>query len=144
LALLIALVYIGAKGVKEFSMAQQLPFDYSIFKRALEITNPAERRAYLNKRPGYRKLSDEEFEKARALVITYLAEHTSISNREFRSLTQLDYDQAITFFKKMVTAGTLVRAGKTTSTRYSTGQTKKLAKNNNVGRNRRTINTRDP
>jgi hypothetical protein len=99
-------------------MAEQLPFDYSIFKRALAITSPAERRAYLNKRPGYRKLSDEECARARTLVISYLEEHTSISNREFRALTQLDYDQAITFFKKMVTAGILVRAGKTTSTRY--------------------------
>ena len=109
-------------------MAEQQPFDYSIFRRAREITNPAERRAFLNKRPGYRTLSEEEFDKARDLVLAYLAEHQSITNREFRALTKLDYDQAITFFKKMVTEGLLSRSGKTTSTRYFRKRKSKLVK----------------
>ena len=72
----------------------------------------------LVKRPGLKKLSDEEFETAKQLVVAFLADHQSIANREFRALTHLSYDQAITFFNKMIADGHLTRIGKTASTRY--------------------------
>ena len=72
----------------------------------------------LAKRPVLKKLSDEEFETAKELVIAFLAEHPSIANREFRALTHLSYDQAVTFFNKMIADGILTRVGKTTTTRY--------------------------
>jgi hypothetical protein len=72
----------------------------------------------LIKQPAFRKLSDEEYERAKELAVVYLAEHESIANRELRALTQLTYDQAVTFFNKMIADGILTRVGKTTSTRY--------------------------
>jgi hypothetical protein len=70
------------------------------------------------KRFGSRKLSDEEFERAKAIVLMYLAAHDSITNRDFRALTELNYDQAITCFNRMIADGHLIRVGKTTGTRY--------------------------
>ena len=74
--------------------------------------------ADLLKKPAFRKLSVEEYEKAKEMAVAYLAEHKSIANRELRALTQLNYDQAITFFNKMIADGMLTRVGKTTATRY--------------------------
>ena len=75
----------------------------------------------LKRQRATKELSDEEFARARELVARFLAEHPSIANREFRELTQLNYDQAVTFFNRMIAAGCLVRGGKTTSTRYAFG-----------------------
>jgi hypothetical protein len=65
-----------------------------------------------------RHLSAQEFARARAMVVAYLAEHDFITNRAFRALTQLTYDQAVSCFNKMIADGDLLRVGKTTSTRY--------------------------
>jgi len=70
------------------------------------------------KRPGRRKLTDEEFEGARAKVLAFLAAHDFIANREFRELTQLTYDQGVSFFNRMIANGNLVRVGKTTTIKY--------------------------
>jgi hypothetical protein len=67
---------------------------------------------------GTKKLSDEEFKAAKKMVMAYLAYHTSITNREFRALTQLNYDQAVSFFNRMIANGSLLRVGKTTSIKY--------------------------
>jgi len=67
---------------------------------------------------GSKKLSDEEFKAAKKMVMAYLACHTSITNRELRALTQLNYDQAVSFFNRMISHGNLLRVGKTTSIKY--------------------------
>jgi hypothetical protein len=69
-------------------------------------------------RLGLSKLSDEEFARAERLVLAYVEERKSITNREFRALTGLNYDQAVTFFNKMIGVGTLMRVGKTTAIKY--------------------------
>ena len=46
------------------------------------------------------KLERPEYDEARAAVLTYLRTHPSISNREFRDLTNHDYDQAIHFSRE--------------------------------------------
>jgi hypothetical protein len=65
-----------------------------------------------------KKLSDHDFQAAKEMVMTYLACHNSITNRELRALTQLNYDQAVSFFNKMIADGYFMRVGKTTSTKY--------------------------
>jgi hypothetical protein len=69
-------------------------------------------------RLGLSKLSTEEFARAERLVMAYVEERKSITNREFRALTGLNYDQAVTFFNKMIGVGTLTRVGKTTAIKY--------------------------
>ena len=70
------------------------------------------------KRLGRRKLTDEEFEGASVKVLAFLAAHDFITNREFRALTQLNYDQGVSFFNRMIANGNLVRVGKTTTIKY--------------------------
>ena len=70
------------------------------------------------KRPNRRDLSDAEFESAKAMVLGYLAGHGSITNREFRAVSELTYDQAITCFNRMIADGYLLRIGKKTTTKY--------------------------
>ena len=53
---------------------------------------------------GRRKLSDEEYEGASKKVLAFLAGHDFITNREFRALTHLSYDQAVSFFNRMIAA----------------------------------------
>jgi hypothetical protein len=48
----------------------------------------------------------------------YLSQHESITNRELRALTPLNYDQVVSFFNTMIAHGHLMRIGKTTSTKY--------------------------
>jgi hypothetical protein len=67
---------------------------------------------------GEAQLSGEEFAKAMAVVLAYLEDHPSITNREFRSLTRFNYDQAIWFFNRMVAEGVPLRVGKTSSIKY--------------------------
>ena len=67
---------------------------------------------------GSKKLSDNDFQSAKNMVLAYMASHNTITNREVRALTQLNYDQAVSFFNKMVAEGCFMRIGKTTSTRY--------------------------
>jgi len=63
-------------------------------------------------------LSDEEFELAKAIVLNYLRELPSITNREFRSLTRLSHDQGVGFFNRMVSEGHLSRTGKASGIKY--------------------------
>ena len=65
-----------------------------------------------------RKLTDEDFEGARAKVLAFLAARDFITNREFRALTHLNYDQAVSFFNRMIAHGNLLRVGKTTTIKY--------------------------
>jgi hypothetical protein len=74
--------------------------------------------AHVLKQTAFRKLSDEQYARAKEMVIAYMTDHQSIANRELRALTQLSYDQAVTFFNKMIADGILKRVGKTTTTRY--------------------------
>jgi hypothetical protein len=67
---------------------------------------------------GRRKLSDEEYEGASKKVLAFLAGHDFITNREFRALTHLSYDQAVSFFNRMIAQGDLIRVGKTTGIKY--------------------------
>jgi hypothetical protein len=67
---------------------------------------------------GSAKLSEQEFASAKEKVLAYLAARKSITNRELRALTQLNYDQAVSFFNKMIAYGYVTRLGKTTATRY--------------------------
>jgi len=67
---------------------------------------------------GSKKLSDNDFRAAKEMVLAYMASHNSITNRELRALTQLNYDQAVSFFNRMVAEGHFLRIGKTTTTRY--------------------------
>ena len=63
-------------------------------------------------------LSNEEFELAKGLVLTYLREHPSITNREFRSLTRLDSEQGVSVFNRMLSEGHLARTGKASGIKY--------------------------
>src|SRR5436309_1749518 len=69
-------------------------------------------------RSAPRNVSEEEYERAKRIVLPYLAKHRAITNREFRALTQLSSDQAVTCFNRMIAAGLLLRVGKTATTRY--------------------------
>ena len=63
-------------------------------------------------------LTDDEFIQARVAVLAYLSSNESINNREFRALTHFGYDQAISFFGRMVRKGHLRRMGKASGTKY--------------------------
>jgi len=65
-----------------------------------------------------RTLSDAEFAEARRAVIDYVSKHRSITNRHFRELTKLSYDQAIAFFNRMIKENALLRVGKGSGTKY--------------------------
>ena len=54
----------------------------------------------------------------RQKIIKYVVDNGQITNRECRTLLNLEYDQVIRVFKIMVNDGDLVRIGKTASTRY--------------------------
>ena len=48
----------------------------------------------------------------------FVREHGSIRNREIREVANINYDQAITFFKRATAANRLVRKGKASATHY--------------------------
>jgi len=67
-------------------------------------------------------LSEEQIDAVWAQVCEYLKSQSSIRNSELRSLTGIDYDQAIYFFNTMTNRGKLVRTGKSSGTRYTMPQ----------------------
>jgi hypothetical protein len=69
-------------------------------------------------RSARRLVSEEEYQCAKDVILPHLAKHRAITNREFRALTQLSSDQAVTCFNRMIAEGLLVRVGKTTNTKY--------------------------
>lgn len=72
-------------------------------------------------KPNKNTLSEEDLNSTQLLVMNYLLSHNSITNRELRALTAINYDQAIWFFNRMVEAKQLVRVGTSSSTKYLAG-----------------------
>ncbi len=63
-------------------------------------------------------LDKNEFAQVKEAVFAYLSRHHSIANRELRALANIDCDQAIAFFNRMVAQGHLKRVGKASGTKY--------------------------
>jgi uncharacterized membrane protein len=66
-------------------------------------------------------LNNDEIEEVKKSVLLYLQEHDFITNRALRNLSGVTYDQAIFFFKQMMSHGILKRVGITTNIRYVIG-----------------------
>ena len=64
-------------------------------------------------------IADEEIAQVKKAVLKYLADHPFINNTLLRQLTGLNYDQAIRFFRLMVSEAVLRRTGKTRGTKYT-------------------------
>ena len=63
-------------------------------------------------------LTKKQTEEARQHVLLHLETHDSITNRELRAISNLSYDQCITFFNKMVLRNKLKRVGSGSATKY--------------------------
>jgi hypothetical protein len=64
------------------------------------------------------QLRGEQLRDVEQAALLYVSTHGSITNREIRSLTGINYDQAIWFFNEMLRGGTLQRTGTASTTRY--------------------------
>lgn len=70
---------------------------------------------------GRNAITEEEYARAKSLVLERLSAGgpgATIRNRALRALTDLNYDQAIRFFGRMVQDGHLIRVGRGTNTHY--------------------------
>ena len=67
---------------------------------------------------GRTGLSDAAFRVALTKVVEHLDSQERITNTMLRSLTGLNYDQAIKFFKRATCSGVLERRGKSSGTYY--------------------------
>ena len=65
------------------------------------------------------RLSEPTYKRCMAAAIAFLKKRPSIRNRELRSVTGIDYDQAITFFNRAILEKRLVRNGKCSGTHYT-------------------------
>lgn len=63
-------------------------------------------------------LTEEQFVSTETAVLDFVRAQGSITNRKFRKLTGLNYDQAIWFFNRMLVEGKLQRLGTHSGTRY--------------------------
>ena len=52
------------------------------------------------------------------MVKAYLETHSSINNRSLRSISGVNYDQAINIFRHMIDEGNLIKEGKSSGTKY--------------------------
>jgi hypothetical protein len=68
-------------------------------------------------------ITAEEFDEALSKVCLLLAERGSINNATLRDEFQFSSDQGISFFRRAVAEGLLVRRGKGVATRYEAGPT---------------------
>jgi hypothetical protein len=64
------------------------------------------------------RLTPEQMVQVESSARAYMSSHGSISNREIRSLSGINYDQAIWFFNQMTTQGKFDRVGVASKTRY--------------------------
>ena len=72
----------------------------------------------MNDRQGRTSLPDELYQEVLVEVREYLNQHERVSNSVLRSLTGLNYDQAIKFFKRATTDGIVAKRGETSGTHY--------------------------
>ena len=67
---------------------------------------------------GRSSLSDEQYVKALRSTLDFLRREGRIKNSGLRTLTGLNYDQAIKFFARATAAGVLERRGVSAGTHY--------------------------
>ena len=63
-------------------------------------------------------ITGAEYETAKKHTLRYLSSHTSITNRILRTLTPIEYDQAIVAFGRMCRDGVIERRGNAGGTHY--------------------------
>jgi hypothetical protein len=71
---------------------------------------------------GRTSLSEEQYDASLAKVRTHLQREGRVTNRTLRSLTGLNYDQAIKFFNFAVERGVLIRRGRASGIHYVPSQ----------------------
>ena len=69
-------------------------------------------------RHGRTGLSDEAYEAALSVVREFLDQHERITNAKIRTLTGINYDQAIKFFNRATSEKVLERRGRAAGTHY--------------------------
>jgi hypothetical protein len=67
---------------------------------------------------GRTSLSDSAFRQAFAIVSKYFRKEATMTNSVLRSLTGLNYDQAIKFFNRAIADGLLERRGRASAVHY--------------------------
>ena len=75
---------------------------------------------------GRTSLSESAFSEAFAIVSKHFRKEATVTNSVLRSLTGLNYDQAIKFFNRAIADGLLERRGRASGVHYV--PTKKLRK----------------
>ena len=68
---------------------------------------------------GRTSLSEEAYSTALRMAVERVKAAGKITNRDVRSLTGLNYDQAIKFFNQAIVDGILERRGRASATHYT-------------------------
>jgi hypothetical protein len=68
--------------------------------------------------------SNEEYDRCLPIALDFVDQHGSIRNRQIREVTEISYDQAISFFNRAIEDKHLVRKGKSSGTYYVIGISK--------------------
>ncbi len=63
-------------------------------------------------------LTEDQVRHVAQIAMRYLEQHRSINNKALRGLSGITYDQATSFFNRMLQEGRLLRTGRTAGTRY--------------------------
>jgi predicted HTH transcriptional regulator len=74
--------------------------------------------------PMTNTLDDEGLKATELAVLEFLKVNESITNRKLRQITNVNYDQAIFFFNRMIEKGVLNRIGVASGTHYTLATSK--------------------
>jgi predicted HTH transcriptional regulator len=63
-------------------------------------------------------LNEDRLAELEKLVLEFMCDHETITNRKLREISSINYDQAIYFFNRMIEKGTLKRIGVSSGIKY--------------------------